>query len=219
MKRYEYERLFETLSEGEKVENWRLFRDNRGKVNNTQREFHTEVRRYEEFSNHKWTMRTGGQDLRSKQLSVIRIICAILEIDTIHGNHKLVLSEDSVKKVKDYVWQKRVALSELFEFTLHITTQGTPYHWLQRSTIRKISRDPKLYVLNQVMRAWGFARIVNTRGDWVPLSKCPFTLKNSTKARCIELKENFPQYYGIFTKEPTMNVAQRKRVIRTCQNM
>ena len=142
-----------------------MFRDNRGKVKNIQREIHTEVRRYEEFSNHKLTMRTGRQNLRSKQLSVIRIIFSILEITTIHGNYKQVLSEDSVNKVKDYVLQNRVALLELFEFKLHITTQGTPYHWLQRSTIRKISRDPKLYVLNQVMRAWGFARILNTRGD------------------------------------------------------
>ena len=80
MRKYEYCGLFVNLSDAEKVNHWELYRDYRQKVFNIQRQCSIQVSDIESLSDHRWTIRGGGQDLRSRQLSEIRTICRILRI-------------------------------------------------------------------------------------------------------------------------------------------
>ena len=65
MKRFEYDQMFSCLSSKEKVENWTMFRDSIRKVVNIRREFTSTISTVESCSDHRMTLRAGGQDLRA----------------------------------------------------------------------------------------------------------------------------------------------------------
>ena len=87
----------------ERRDHWILYRDSRGKVLNVKREFSSTVANVESFSDGKWTIRGGGQDLRSRQLSEVRMLSSILGVATFHGSNNFILDEEKLKEVKDYV--------------------------------------------------------------------------------------------------------------------
>lgn len=159
MQKFQYNQLFKVLSEHEKIEYWVLFRDSKRKVFNVRREFQMLVSEIESFSNFRWTIRSEGQDLRARQLSEIRAICKLLRVTTLHAQNNFKIIEDDLRRANDYVWQNRENLTKIFEFNLRIDRRGTPYPWLPKKTAARISKDPKLFVMNQLLNAWGFAKI------------------------------------------------------------
>ena len=66
-------------------------------MNNICREFGTSVELLEKTFCGKWTLRAGGQILKSKKLSIIREICQSLELLTLHGSHKAVIEQELVE--------------------------------------------------------------------------------------------------------------------------
>ena len=87
----------------ERRDHWTLYRDSRGKMLNVERAFSSTVAYVESFSNGKWTIRGGGQDLRSRQLSEVRKPLSILGVATFHGSNNFILDEEKLKEAKDYV--------------------------------------------------------------------------------------------------------------------
>ena len=136
-----------------------IFRDSRRRVLNIQKEFATQVSHLESLSNYRWTLRAGGQDLRSRQLSEVRTICRILQLSSLHGDDGLILRETLFQEAKEYVYQNRQALSAIFEFKPHINDLGEAHPWLPKRVVALISRDPMLYTLNRLMKLWGFTRV------------------------------------------------------------
>ena len=102
MRKYEYIQLFSTSLENDLEKYWYLWRDKRAKVINVQREFGMTVETLESYSYYKYTIRGGGIDMRSRQLSEIRTICRLLGITTLHGSNKKKLSVEQLDKAKDY---------------------------------------------------------------------------------------------------------------------
>ena len=144
MQRYEYDQLFQALNESEKTEHWVIFRDSKKKVLNDEREFKSLVSKIESFANYKWTIRSGGQDLRARQLSEIRLICKHLRIKTLHSSNMKKVSDIDLQKAKDYVWENRDAISKIFEINFQVDNKGNAYPWLNRRIISQISKDPQL---------------------------------------------------------------------------
>ena len=55
-----------------------------------------------EFWNRKrWTIRAPGIDFQSARLSLIRQICQILKIDSIHENHGMQIRAETMEELKD----------------------------------------------------------------------------------------------------------------------
>ena len=73
------------------------------KVLNVEMEFSMTVARVESFSQGKWTIRGGGQDLRSRKLSEIRRLSKILGVTSLHASHKWKLDEKMINEAKDHV--------------------------------------------------------------------------------------------------------------------
>ena len=92
-----------------------MWRDEQWKVNNICRDF---VELLEKTFSGKWTLRAGGQILKSKQLSIIREICLSLEILTLHGSHKVFIGHDLVNNTIDFVYTRRKEMAEVFQFKL-----------------------------------------------------------------------------------------------------
>ena len=103
MKRFEYDQMFSCLSTEERAKNWTMFRDSISKVLNVRREFTSTISTVESFSNHRMTLRAGGQDLRARQLSEIRAICRKLSISTLHDVDKRTVEPEKLQSVKRYV--------------------------------------------------------------------------------------------------------------------
>ena len=116
MKKYEYSVMLSCLSSTEKSHFWSMFRDNLRKVLNIKREFQDKVMTVENLSNYRMTLRAGGQDLRARQLSEIRVICNFLGLSTLHEVDKLEISAGCLTNVKQYAWQRREQMAELFEY-------------------------------------------------------------------------------------------------------
>ena len=100
-----------------------------------------------------------------------------------HGNDGRELDESNLKNATKYVYENRAALNAVFEIKPHINDIGAPHAWLPRKTIFLISKDPLLYTLNRLMKTWGFTRITRKQQTYKPRGKCPFTKRDSTKAR------------------------------------
>ena len=103
MQKFEYDGLFELISKQERADYWVLFRDSKRKVLNVEREFSIKISKLEAFSAHKYTIRGGGQNLRSRQLSEIRHVCRLLGVSSLHGQNNLILDTERLEQVKDYV--------------------------------------------------------------------------------------------------------------------
>ena len=84
------------------------------KVNNVRREFEIKVSIMEEKSNNKLTYRAGGQDLKSKQLSLIRQIYRSLNVETLHASNKTSISDAVLENTTGWVWERRTEFCELF---------------------------------------------------------------------------------------------------------
>ena len=217
MRKFEYYGIFANIPDIEKADHWVTFRDSRQRVLNIQKEFATQISHLESLSNYKWTLRAGGQDLRSRQLSEIRTICRILKLSTLHGNHGLILGETLLQEAKEYVYRNRQSLSAIFEFKPHINDLGKPHPWLPKKTIALISRDPMLYTLNRIMKLWGFIRVKRKQRTYIPKGRPPFTKKDSTRARFQKFLSDNPQFSAIVSNHQTNTVVQRKKFISLCQ--
>lgn len=67
------------------------------------------------------------------------------------------------------------------------------------------------------MKIWGFARIKRKQQTYLPNGKCPFTKRDSTKARFQKFVDDNPQYSAIVRAHPANTVSQRKEIISLCQ--
>ena len=108
-------------------------------------------------------------------------------------------------------------MAKIFEYQVYPDKQGRPLHWLKESIKRNIMRDPKLYVLNRMLRSWGFARVKVAHGKWISAGRCPFTKKDSTVERFKQFLMNFPEFSEFVSMQATQTVIQRKKVIAACQ--
>ena len=95
--------MFLYLNEDELATNWHMWRDEERKVHNVLREFGNSVYLVENKLEGKWTLRAGGQIMRSKQLSIIREICYKLELITLHGSHMKKLNGELLEIALDMV--------------------------------------------------------------------------------------------------------------------
>ena len=127
IRKFQYDLLFTILSESEKSEHWKLYRDNKRKVLNVESEFRMLVTTIESFSNFRWTIRGGGQDLRAKQLAEIRLIFGLLEVNTLHNNHEHVIRKDLFEKALGNVWKHRETLSKIFDLKFLMDNTGKLY--------------------------------------------------------------------------------------------
>ena len=194
-----------------------MFRDSLNKVLNVRLEFFMTITGVESRSDHEFTLRGGGQNLRARQLSEIRNICRKLSISTIHDQDNLTLEPSKVLIVKNDVYKRRNVLSLIFEFSNHISADGNTLPFLSERIKRLIQKDPQLYVLNQVLKSWGFAALRLTRDQWIGGGKCPFNLRDSTKKRFQAFKANFPQYSKFVSTQKIGTVTERKQVLKECQ--
>ena len=105
----------------------------------------------------------------------------------------------------------------IFEFTNEFSDDGKPLPFLSERKKSQILKDPKLYVLNQVLYSWGYATVRLSNGGWVGGGKCPFTLRDSTKKRFQAFKLMYPQYKEFISSKETNSVAERKQVLKVCQ--
>lgn len=103
MIKFKFDQMFACLSTSEKVEHWAMFRDFLHKVLNIRREFIVTISDLESLSDHRFTMRAGGQNLRARQLSEIRMICKMLGIITLHDVDNFDLDADKLLSLLDYV--------------------------------------------------------------------------------------------------------------------
>lgn len=171
----------------------------------------------ESLSNFKYTFRAGGQDLRARQLSEIRIICRILKVSSLHGNEGCSLDKRDLQQAKWYVYQKRTALNAIFELRSHLNDKGFAHSWLPLRVKASIERDPQMHILNRLLKTWGFCSVKVTHSEYVSLGRCPFTQRDSTKARFERFLENNPQFAEFVSTQATTTVADRKKVISLCQ--
>ena len=111
------------------------------------------VARVESYSRGRWTIRGGGQDLRSRKLSEIRKLSTLLGVTSLHGCHEHILDDKMLNEAKDHVWKNREELSQIFEYKQHISKEGVPFPWLKSSLRNSIMKDAKLYVMNRLLRA------------------------------------------------------------------
>ena len=102
-KKYEFDCMFTCISLDERKKHWVIYKDYTGKVLNIFCEFHTAISNIENLSNNKVTLRAGGQNLRSRQLSEIRTIYKMLGIDSLHAAAKVPLDDHLVSLVKEYI--------------------------------------------------------------------------------------------------------------------
>ena len=56
-----------------------------------------------------------------------------------------------------------------------------------------------------------------THGKWEAAGRCPFTKKDSTKARFEKFLNDFPEYSNFASTQSTSTVADRKKAIDKCQ--
>lgn len=127
MRKFEYNAMFSKISEAEKGNHWEIFQDCRRKVLNIQKEFEVQVSDLESLSYNRWTIRAGGQNLRSRQLSEIRTLCALLNKSNLHGNNGLVLDETNLQNAKSYIHQNRQALAKIFNIKPHHNDLEAPH--------------------------------------------------------------------------------------------
>ena len=111
-----------------------------------------------------------------------------------HGNHDFKVSESDLDKAKDYAYRNREALAKIFEIKQHINNEGFPNSNLPKSSLSSIVRDRQLYVLNRLLKMWGFCTVKLKRDKYISIGKCPFTKSDSTKARFKKFLNNNPQY-------------------------
>ena len=156
------------------------------------------VSQVETLSANKMTMRGGGQDLRSRQLSEVRKICSLLAITTFHGSNNCILNEENLENAKNYVWKYRKELSEIFEYRDY----------------RTATRDK---IFNQLLSIWGFARVKVIPTKWNGTGKCPFTKKDSTAEKFGKFRRECPEFEEFISSQKTDTVADRKRVLAECR--
>ena len=163
---------------------------------NVEREFKTAIAQLERYSKNNKTLRGGGQDLRSRQLSEIRTICRLLGISTIHGNHDHILNENFTN-AREYVWKYRKELAKIFDYTDSDADQDRAF--------------------NRLLGVWGFATIKVTHQKWVGAGKCPFTKRDTTVEKFRKFRMENPEFEEFISTQETTSVTSRKKVIEECQ--
>ena len=126
MMKYDFDHMFNCLAKDEKIKHWPMFRDSLAKVMNVQREFRNAITTIESLSNYRLTLRAGGQNLRARQLSEIRIICRNLGVSCLH-DHMCEIDVAKLCNVKRYIFDNRVQLAELFEYKNYVSDSGAPF--------------------------------------------------------------------------------------------
>ena len=127
MMRFDYDRMYNCLDRNEKNEYQPMFRDSLSKVMNVQRKFKNAITIVESLSNYRLTLRAEGQNLRSSQLSEIRVICRNLGVSCLHDTNKCEIDGAKLCNVKLYVFANRVRLAKLYEYKNYISDSGTPF--------------------------------------------------------------------------------------------
>ena len=214
LQKYRYKDTFRHLDYEGLITHWKMQRDQLNKVNNVKREFGIPVRELENKSNHKQTLRAGGQNMRSKQLEIIRQICSNLQVSTLHGNDQHVLQEDLFQTTLEQVWQRRKEVATVFDYRVQTNDKGQVNACAPRKVRQGINRNPKLFVLNRVLRSWGFSSIKKVRKVKISSGICPFTKRrDSSMSRFQDLLAKYPEYACFVQSKDTKYRHQRIAVI------